>query len=277
MMVLRFHRGAVHRRHVVEAMMDDLREQHPDHVVITGDLTNLALDTEFALARAVIHRLGMDPTQVSIVPGNHDLYTRGAQRGQRFVQYFSAHITSDIALAAADAHPSGPFPYVRLRGPIALIGVSTAVARLPLFASGHVGRLQLNLLAAVLIHPEVARRTAVVLMHHPIVNPVSRLSTFARGLSEAQDFQSLLRSLKDSVVLHGHLHHRVRRVIHHRDGGSIHHFGATSASLVHPHPDRMAGYNIYDFADDGTLTDVHARVWNPALGTFAPGSITDAA
>jgi 3',5'-cyclic AMP phosphodiesterase CpdA len=44
MVNLRLKREHKHKPHVVEAMVEDIRAQGVDHVVVTGDLTNLALN-----------------------------------------------------------------------------------------------------------------------------------------------------------------------------------------------------------------------------------------
>ena len=71
-------RRRFHRTSVVDALMDDLSRAPIDHVVVTGDLTNIALVSEFGAARERLKRLG-DARDVSIVPGNHDAYVRVAQ------------------------------------------------------------------------------------------------------------------------------------------------------------------------------------------------------
>jgi hypothetical protein len=43
--------------------------------------------------------------------------------------------------------------------------------------------------------------------------------------------------------------------------------GATSASLHHDAPDRMAGFNVYD-VDGATPARVEAHVYSPRSGTF---------
>jgi 3',5'-cyclic AMP phosphodiesterase CpdA len=147
---LRFRRKSVHKPFAVEASLREIRKLAVDHVVITGDVSNLALEREFELVRTVLDReLGMSPDQVSLVPGNHDTYTQGSFRTKRFVRSFEACMTSDLAIV------DGPFPYVRLRGPVALIGLSTAVPRPPLVAAGKFGRQQLYALAGVVEHPVV--------------------------------------------------------------------------------------------------------------------------
>ena len=44
-----WHRGRkfVHKREILDLLADDLKERGPDHIVVTGDLTNLALPQEF--------------------------------------------------------------------------------------------------------------------------------------------------------------------------------------------------------------------------------------
>src|SRR5258707_13091663 len=40
-------RRKIHRRQVLDALVADLRAQRPDHIAATGELVNLALETEF--------------------------------------------------------------------------------------------------------------------------------------------------------------------------------------------------------------------------------------
>ncbi len=266
MVNIKFHRGSMHKREVVEALVDDIRAQRIDQVVITGDITNLALEPEFELAVSVFQKLGLQADQVSVVPGNHDVYTLGAQRSQRFAGFFAANITSDLTVADRGDHPSGPFPFVRLRGGVAIIGLSTAVARLPLFASGFAGRKQLDALVRLLEHPEVVRRVPVLLTHHPLINPPGFVGSFTHGLAEAAHIRQILGRSRHAIVLHGHLHSRAHRVIEHGDS-TLHHFGATSASLLHESLDRVAGYNVYDIGPEG-LEAVHARIYDAARREF---------
>lgn len=273
-LTLKLHRMAAHQAHIVEAMVDDINAQRVDHVAITGDITNLALEPEFAFARRIFDRLELSARDISVVPGNHDVYTRGSEREQRFVRYFAEHITSDLPVAGPTGHPSGPFPFVRLRGPLAIVGMSTAVARLPLIAAGYAGAEQLQAVAAVLMHPEVRCRTPVVLVHHPLVDLPGWLLTFTHGLAEGRRIRRLLeRHVDQAVVLHGHLHDRVHREMRTSRGGTIHHIGATSASMVHRQPHRMAGYNLYRFGDDGRFLGASARMWDATTRSFVDGTI----
>jgi 3',5'-cyclic AMP phosphodiesterase CpdA len=256
---LRLKRGSVHRASHVRALAREVRRLDVDHVVITGDLTNLALEPEFALAREVIEKdLGLPPRDVSIVPGNHDVYTRGAHVAGRFTTYFADYLVSDLPDLTV-AGKIGRFPVVKLRGCVAVIGLCSAVPRLPFVAAGRIGRSQLDAFGRVLAHPEVSRRTPVVALHHPPHNPRSRLKAMIEGLEDAALLWTSVRQIPVGMVLHGHLHRRIRR----EDStlkGSVVSVGATSASLDHDAPSKMAGFNVYEIGDDGAIGAMEARV-----------------
>src|SRR5262245_35192045 len=63
----------IHRAEVLEHLVQDMLRQRPDHIVVTGDITNISLPQEFAAAARWLARLG-DPDHVALVPGNHDAY-----------------------------------------------------------------------------------------------------------------------------------------------------------------------------------------------------------
>ena len=70
-------RAAQHDMSLLARLVDDLLAQKPDHVAMTGDIVNIGLSGEIALAREWLGRLG-GPEQVSFSPGNHDAYVPGA-------------------------------------------------------------------------------------------------------------------------------------------------------------------------------------------------------
>jgi 3',5'-cyclic AMP phosphodiesterase CpdA len=53
-------RHNIHRREVLDALVTDLRAQRPDHIAVTGDLVNIALEAEFAPAN-------MSPSYLAIM------------------------------------------------------------------------------------------------------------------------------------------------------------------------------------------------------------------
>src|SRR5690606_23268573 len=54
---------------VIDDIVADMKASEPDHIAVTGDLINLALDGEVALSRLWLENLG-NPHDVSVVLGN---------------------------------------------------------------------------------------------------------------------------------------------------------------------------------------------------------------
>ncbi len=264
---LKLRRGSAHQRWIAEAVLDELRGRAPDHVVLTGDLGNLALENELGGARRFVQaRLGLPPDEISIVPGNHDAYTRGSFRSRRFQAAFREHISSDLPQAPVESGIEG-FPFVRLRGPVAVIGLSTARPRPPLVASGSLGGAQLDALERLLGHRELRERMPVILQHHPWPSPWRRGKTLLEGLVDGAAERAVLGRLSRGLVLHGHLHRRVRRTVV-TERGSLEVIGATSMSLSDPNESRMAAFHLYELASNGSLSAARAFVFDPASRSF---------
>ena len=110
-----------------------------------------------AMARAV---------EVTIVPGNHDIYLPRVQREGRFARHFAPYFVSDLPELAVDV-PAGRFPCVKLRGPVAIVGLSSAVRARPLFqpaASGG-GSSTLSLVSSRTPRSPAARRSSWFTTH----------------------------------------------------------------------------------------------------------------
>lgn len=269
---LRLKREHKHRPGHVRAVAREVARAKVDHVVITGDLTNLALEQEFeAVRRLLEEELAIDAKDVTVVPGNHDLYTAGAMRARRFTRFFEPWLASDLPELAAEID-LGRFPIVKLRGPLAIVGMSSAVPRPPLVASGELGDKQLEALERILAHDEVKRRTPILALHHPIHNPPSKMKTWVEGLRDAPSLEEVVKGVKHGLLLHGHLHSRMQRAFPTR-AGSLLAVGATSASLHHEDEHRMAGFNLYEFDGAGALKAVEAHILDPATDTFRIDSV----
>src|SRR6478736_5897845 len=146
-------RRFIHDPGTLAAIVADLRRQTPDHIAVTGDIANIALAAEFSQGRDWLERLG-SAQEVTFVPGNHDIYVRTAAKfaGRQWGAYMS------------DDDAAGGFPFVRRRGNIALIGLSTGVPTAPFLATGWLGTDQLAGLAAVLKRV-IAAHGADLLLH----------------------------------------------------------------------------------------------------------------
>jgi len=218
-----------HRPEVLAALVQDLKGAGADHIVVTGDLVNLALRAEFGRARQWLRDLGA-PGDVTVIPGNHDAYMRDAI-------LHSADYWGDYMRGDGGEH----FPFVRHRGPLALIGLSTAVPTGPLLATGRLGQGQLQRLGSILTRLGQEGRYRVVLIHHPPTSP--RRQHFKR-LTDDAALRCVLAEHGAELVLHGHSH--VHSLIWlEGPSGRIPVVGVPSASAS-PHADvDPAAYNLY--------------------------------
>ena len=249
-------RGRVYRRESLLAVLAAAAAQ-ADQLVVTGDITNLSLEGEYAEARRLLDGLA-GTVEVTVVPGNHDIYLPAIHHERRFPHHFHPFMESDLPELALDL-PAGRFPFVKLRGPVAIIGLTSAVPRPPFISAGYLGHAQLGALARVLAHPEVARRTPVVLLHHSPFDTRFRLEQLRGGLVDARALRHTLRPLTSGLVLFGHLHLRGRHRLA-TTAGCLDVVSVSGGALDHPDPRVRAGFNIYEIADDGRITSIEAHV-----------------
>lgn len=257
-------RGRVYRP---ERLLPILTEaaRRSDHLVITGDITNLSLEGEYEEARSLLDRVARS-VEVTVVPGNHDIYLPSVRRERRFPHHFARFMRSDLPDLALDL-PAGRFPFVKLRGAAAIIGLSSAVPRPPFVSAGILGQKQLGALAHVLAHPEVARRTPVLLVHHSPFDDRFRLAQLRGGLVDAPALRKALSSVQRGLLLYGHLHRRRWRRLP-TAAGSLDAVCSTAAALDHPSDRARAGFNLYAIGDDGSVRSIESLLYEPADGSF---------
>jgi 3',5'-cyclic AMP phosphodiesterase CpdA len=225
------------RREVLDELVSNLRAQAPDHIAVTGDLVNLALEAEFAPALKWLESVGA-PDRVTVVPGNHDAYVRATQRC--FAQVWRSYLEGDDTSGTAIA-----FPSLRRRGPLALISLSSAVPTPPLMATGWLGRSQLKALERLLAQLSTEQAFRVLLVHHPL-----RSEAYAKRLTDSSELLAVLKQHGVELILHGHDHVHSTIWI---DGpkGAIPAIGVPSASALAHGRYPAAAYNLFSIAREG--------------------------
>jgi 3',5'-cyclic AMP phosphodiesterase CpdA len=249
-------------------MVRDLNEQGVEHVLCTGDVTNLALPREFAFARAKFDQLALGPTQVTVIPGNHDAYV--AAGIPLFADTFGPFATTDPGWEwteddRIDRKDDLHWPIVRIRGDVALVGCSTS-RQTPWFtAYGRVGAGQLARLRRVLGDPRLAGTLRLVAIHHP---PAGRhAKNRIRGLRDHHQFADVIAEHGADLIVHGHEH---RCLVEELPGplGPIPVRGVCSGTYHHNKPEKTARYRIYEI-DGGRVKSDHVRIWDRENGRFA--------
>lgn len=260
----RTHRRAEHRGEVLAALASDLERVRPDHVAVTGDLTQVGLPAELRQAGAWLQSLG-DPTSVSVVPGNHDVYLR--ELSADTLESWKGYMESDPGdHPGANGAGQAAFPFLRVRGAVALIGVSTAAPSAPFLATGRIGRDQLEALESLLVHTRDAGLFRVLLMHHPATATVSPRR---KRLVDGEALRSVIADRGVELVLHGHSHRPTHSLLA-VPGGEAPAIGVPSSSADGTRPGRGACYNLYTVSAeaDGWDVELSVRRYNPEDGRF---------
>jgi 3',5'-cyclic AMP phosphodiesterase CpdA len=236
-------RADSHDMELLARIVADIAAQKPDHVAMTGDIVNIGLDAEIALARDWLETLG-GPQEVSFTPGNHDVYVPAA--APRVAETFAPWTTSEEGEG---------FPYLRRRGGVALIGLSSAIPTAPFVASGRLGAAQLRRLAALLDQTRAEGLARVVMLHHP---PHVGGARPLRGLDDAGEFEAAIAHHGAELVLHGHNH---QISVHRLSGahGETPVVGAASASAKAGSYTHRAAYNLFSIERSGEAVVISAR------------------
>lgn len=187
-----------HLETVLEAITASIRASAPDHVLVTGDLINFATPAEFDAARLWLAGLG-PPQCVTVSPGNHDaLVRRGAP--DAFAPWASW-------LGDGDGET---FPRLRVRGPVAIINLSSALQTPPHLAQGSMGSAQGERAGALLRLTGEQGLFRIVLIHHPVVSGVVPKR---KALTDQAALQAVLAREGAELVLHGHAHEALLNTI----------------------------------------------------------------
>lgn len=224
-------RRDIHQYDTLELLVAELKKQSPDHIAVTGDLVNIALPDEYPVARNWLKNLG-SPQDVTLVAGNHDAYVRTMEREPQRV--WGAYMRGDGETESA-------FPFVRKRGPLAIIGLSTAVASGPGRATGKLGAEQLTHLPGILKKLGEEGAFRIVSLHHP---PESEPKRKSQRLLDGNAFITTIAEAGADLVIHGHEHvHSVAWI----DGAGrrVPVVGVPSASASPRGKWQPAGFNLY--------------------------------
>lgn len=220
----------------LKSLVAELARENPDHLAITGDLMNIGLDAEVVAAGEWLSA-NFDPAKTTVVPGNHDAYVSGTLA--KAIKSWRPYMTNDDEKNLVKGEP---FPFLRVRGNVAVIGVSSAVATPAFVAAGRFGKRQSEKLTKLLRQTEKAGLFRVVMIHHPPVRNATRPQKRLYGIGL---FQKIIRAHGAELVLHGHTHLAQRHEIKGPDGNKVPVIGVPSASHSGKGGKPAAAYNRF--------------------------------
>ncbi|MGK6312474.1 metallophosphoesterase family protein [Neorhizobium sp. DT-125] len=226
----------------LDLLLSDLKTRDPDHLVITGDIVNLATGIEIRLAGEWLETIG-DPLDTTVVPGNHDAYVPGAHDKSVKAWYPFIAGDDDPKDWPEDDHI---FPTYRRRGPVAIIGCSTSNATPPFSASGYYSPRQARETVNLLKKAGDEGLFRIVLIHHP---PIRGATPSHKRMLGIRRFAAAISTGGAELVLHGHTHLNTLYWLrsHH---GQVPVVGIASASQGPGGHKPRAAYNLFTLSGE---------------------------
>ncbi len=178
----------------LQAVLERVRALAPDHVLISGDLTTTAMPEEFHSAREMLGTLDLEAARMTVIPGNHDRYTRAAARGAQFEKWFG------------DFAPAGGYPWLRAIGPdTAILGLDAT--RSDLTATGRLPDGQLARGRALVADTAARPLRLIVACHYPLAAPPVYARELAhKRLKNAPAVAAWLAEIGPHLFCCGHVH-----------------------------------------------------------------------
>jgi calcineurin-like phosphoesterase family protein len=212
-------------------------------VLITGDLTEDGVDAQFEVLAEALHRSGLSPDCVTLVPGNHDGYAddrafaralEGCLRAYRRTSVDGVRtVLPGAVIVPVSTMIEGQW-FARSRGVVR----DEDVARVRRLAS----------------EPVSQGRAVVVAQHHPPRHhPLYPVEWFD-GVTNALAMRDLMLERTRVHVLHGHTHRRTTQHL----SGRLHAQVFSTASVRDQHGTGLT-LRFYK-AEDGSLQELHGLI-----------------
>jgi Icc protein len=176
-----------------------------DHVVITGDLTEMGDVREFEHFANLLDDAGMPEGGVTLVPGNHDAYTtNGAWR----------RALEGPLKRYASASAEGEGGKVVDRGEIVFLPIDTSYFQSIARSAGTFTPDAARAVQTRIDDPGLRDRAMVLVMHHPPFRHHSNaLTEWIDGLRGCKHVLDMLTQHPRVQILHGHMHRVVDRIV----------------------------------------------------------------
>jgi Icc-related predicted phosphoesterase len=194
---------AVGRRRKLAHALSAARRVGASHVVVSGDLTEIGAPGEFETLAEVLHDSHIAPERITLVPGNHDLYT--SADGWR------AALAGPLA-AFAPTSASEPGRIVECAG-VRVMPVDVARHQPVTRSAGWLDDATIETIERRAGDRGLSDRPLVVVQHHPPFVRTTQALQWLDGLVGAARLMHLLETFRHLFVLHGHLHSVVNRVL----------------------------------------------------------------
>lgn len=220
----------------IERLLDYIIENNVDHLVITGDLTDNADESDWLLLRNQLNKRNLLNSQsLTVLPGNHDIFG-GPQRAEdifdfpsrckkvdfidklkSFNNYFEETFENSLYLSN-----NNYFPFLKsLNDEVLIIGLNSIIeyslTKNPFASNGEVKLEQFFEAEQVLKDYSSDKFVKIAIIHHHF-NKIKNSKRSIAGLWQNIEKQtmklrkkkrlfSLFKKFNIDLVLHGHIHY----------------------------------------------------------------------
>jgi len=198
-MNLRFNRkDAVKGGSIARLAIQRVKALQPDHILFTGDFSNMALPSEFELARDVLAPI-WDPARLSVVPGNHDYYALDSVKAHTFEHYFRELIWG--------ASGGTAYPGIKTIAPNVALLLFRSTHYLPgILSFGWVSNTQIKRAKSAL---QALKPAFTIAAFHHNLHRRGLMSELTGRMLKRKQLKANLLNLGVKLVLTGHDHHHL--------------------------------------------------------------------
>lgn len=175
-------------------MVEQIDKMEWDYIVISGDITQMSLESEFLLARETLEPLLKDKTKVTVIPGNHDRYINQNLCYDNFKKYFG------------EFFGNGEVHLRELNSEWAILGWDSAHPNDWFSAAGTVKRNTINV-SENIIRSFPKNKRFMIVNHYPLTFPEGwKFDQFHELYNIVPVRKWILSQSQIRVYLHGHIH-----------------------------------------------------------------------
>ena len=169
---------------IVAPLLADIVDQHPDLIIISGDMTQRALTYQFKIARDFVAKLNQFP--MLCIPGNHDISMHNLI--ERFfypMKKYQRYITKNLSPEYVDNR-------------MAILGVNSATPYK--LTSGFITNEQLETICSF-FNKQDHKKLKILIMHHNLIK-----SERHKIINDSERIISAFAACSINIVLSGHIH-----------------------------------------------------------------------
>jgi 3',5'-cyclic AMP phosphodiesterase CpdA len=221
--------------HHLQYLLNKLKDDRVEHLIITGDLTDNASEKDFLLLRRLLSEYDfLEGKKLTVIVGNHDIYG-GVQKAEdifsfpekcrtvnydqklnEFAGYFPETLENCFFISS-----NSYYPFAKIVGPALIIGANSIAPYSkisnPFASNGEISVTQFNEIHSLLKKEFTDVKFRLILIHHhfnkfktkaksSLGNVWLNIEKQTMKLRNKRRLFNLFKELNVDIVMHGHLH-----------------------------------------------------------------------